>query len=551
MQKLHQQTYLGTVAFVCSLAACIQPSWADPQPVPTANIQPSSELLFSQGQTPRPSPGTITIREITFKGDPSITVFSDERLREILNLQTGQTVSERELQEAVNRITQSYINGGYLTSQAELTNRQEGNITITIRERGISNVRIEGNTRLQEYVRSRIAVGLATPLNTNALEEQLRLLRNDPLIANIEASLRGEDGGTILSIRVTDAEPLFAAVGVDNYSPPSVGSERFVISAGNRNLLGLGDELSVVYNRTILGGAEGIELGYRVPLNGLNGTVQLRTSWSRNRVIQEPFAEFDIRGQSELYELTIRQPIARSFQQEFAISLGLSYQDGQTFTFAGPTPFGIGPAPDGTTRTTTLRLGQDFLSRDNQGIWSIRSTFNLGLGIFDATINPRPIPDGRFFSWLGQIQRLQVLGTDHLLLMQGDVQLSANSLLPPQQLVIGGGQSVRGFRQNARAGDNGARLSVEHRWILARNENSVPSLTISPFLEGGWVWNNPRNPNTLGDQNFLAGAGLGLLWQPVSNLSIRLDYGVPLVRLNDRGDNAQDRGFYFNINYQF
>jgi hemolysin activation/secretion protein len=151
------------------------------------------------------------------------------------------------------------------------------------------------------------------------------------------------------------------------------------------------------------------------------------------------------------------------------------------------------------------------------------------------------------------VQRVQVLNNNNFLIVQGDIQLSTSGLLPSQQFVIGGGQSLRGYRQNVRAGDNGVRLSIEDRITVQRDEAGAATLQFAPFVDVGWVWNVSDNPNdaTLQDERFLAGAGLGLIWQPLPKLNIRLDYGIPLVDIEDRGENAQDRGFYFSVNYQF
>jgi hemolysin activation/secretion protein len=139
-----------------------------------------------------------------------------------------------------------------------------------------------------------------------------------------------------------------------------------------------------------------------------------------------------------------------------------------------------------------------------------------------------------------------------LLIVGLDVQLTPNSLLPSQQFVIGGGQSVRGYRQNIRYGDNGVRFSVEDRITLLRDDAGSATLQIAPFFDLGAVWNKSDNPNnaTAPNQRFLAGAGLGVIWEPLPRLNVRLDYGVPFVDLRDRGDNAQDEGFYFSVLYQ-
>ena len=351
---------------------------------------------------------------------------------------------------------------------------------------------------------------------------------------------------------MTEANPFSAFAGVDNYSPPSVGSIRFGVGFNYRNLSGVGDQLSGSYYRTHTGGADSFDFSYSVPVNAMNGTIQLRAAPSRNRITDPDFEALNIKGSTGVYEINYRQPIFRTPREELALSLGLSFQDGQTFLFQNiPFPFGIGPDADGRSKTRVLRFAQDYVKRDPQGAWALRSQFNFGLGIFNATENDDPIPDGRFFSWQGQAQRVQRLSDSHLLIALVDLQLTPNSLLPSQQFVIGGGQSLRGFRQNARSGDNGLRFSIEDRIAIQRDAAGTPTLQVAPFLDLGKVWNKSDNPNRLPNQTFLAAIGLGLLWQPIPKLNVRLDYAVPFLRLKDRGDDVQDKGFNFSVYYQF
>ena len=182
----------------------------------------------------------------------------------------------------------------------------------------------------------------------------------------------------------------------------------------------------------------------------------------------------------------------------------------------------------------------------------MRSQYSLGTGLFDATDKAGDAVDGQFFSWLGQVQRVQRLSQDNLLIIQGDLQLTPDGLLPIEQFLIGGGQSLRGYRQNARIGDNGFRVSIEDRITIDRDDTEgTPVVQLAPFLDMGAVWNSSSNPNSLGDQNFLAGAGVGFIYNPLDSFSARLDYALPLITLDDEGDNAQDEGFYFSLNYQY
>lgn len=533
----------------------LQPNLELPEPLPLESEQPTPPPEPTP-PAPEPTPATeadIFVETVRITGSSLFTTADFEGAIAPL---LGRLATESELQRIADQVTERYLAEGYITSRAVLNPESiaTGQIEILVLEGGIEAIEVEGNESLNaSYVRDRIALGSRTPLNTARLEDQLRLLRNDPLIENIEASLRSgtEAAKSILVVRVTEARRLSGNVSLDNYSPPSVGSERMGVNLNYQNLTGAGDGLGVGFRRTTRGGSDTLDFNYRYPVNAMDGTVQLRTSFNRNNVVQEPFNILDISGNSALYELSYRQPLVRNPRTEFALSTGLTYQTGQTFTFAGPTPFGLGPDPEGRTTTTVLKFGQDYLRRDARGAWAVRSQFSLGLDVFNATRNANPIPDGQFLSWLGQVQRAQVLNANNFLIFSADLQYAFDPLLSSQQFVIGGGQSVRGFRQNARAADNGLRFSVENRMTLARNETGDAMVILAPFLDAGWIWNAQNNPNTLPRQRFIAGLGTGVIWQPDPNVTLRLDYGIPLVNLEDRGQNAQDHGIYFSVGWRF
>lgn len=533
-----------------------------PAPLPAPPTPGQAEpVLPTPGSTPtpaEPSPGepspTINVTKIEVTGS---TILNSADLEPIVKPLEGRSVTLEELRKAADDITQLYLNRGYITSRAILVDQtiEGGVVQIRVVEGSLEDIKIEGNKRVRDsYIRRRIELGAKPPLSRDTLEDQLRLLKADPLFTNVEASLRPgtQLGKSLLIVRVTEANPFQAYVSIDNYSPPSVGSVRLGGAMGYRNLTGLGDEIFASVYQTTAGGATVADFFYRIPVNPMNGTVQLRFSPSSNKIIDPDFDALDIRGNSSLYEVSFRQPLVRTPREEFALSLGFTAQNGQTFLFEDiGFPFGVGPDEDGNSRTRVFKFGQDYIRRDPQGAWAFRSLFSIGAGIWDATENPEPIPDGRFFSWLAQIQRVQRLGNRHLLILQGDLQLTPDSLLPSQQFVIGGGQSLRGYRQNFRSGDNGFRVSLEDRIALVRDEAGVPTLQLAPFFDFGTVWNNSGNPNTQADGRFLAGLGTGVLWQPFPRMNIRLDFTVPLTRPDDRGEDAQDKGFYFNVLYQF
>ncbi|MGB3637772.1 MAG: ShlB/FhaC/HecB family hemolysin secretion/activation protein [Rivularia sp. (in: cyanobacteria)] len=528
-----------------------------PQPVPTPQpLPPNEEPTISPPQL-EPIPGspetniTISVRKIEVTGN---TLFQPDIIENITKPFENRSVNLQELRSVANAITQLYLQKGYITSRAVLADQEikDGVVQIRVVEGSLEKIEVEGTRRLNpSYIRSRIKLGAKKPLNQIKIENQLRLLRVDPLFNNIEATLRpGTNlGESILVVKVEEAQNFNLFFGVDNYSSPSVGSERFGGGFNYRNVMGIGDQFSASYYRSTTGGSNVFDVNYQVPINAKNGTFRLRYAPSDSKITAAEFVDFDITSDSELYEVSLRQPLIRNSSEEFALSLAFTLQNGQTFLGGTPTPFGEGPDSQGNSRTRIVKFGQDYLKRDLQGAWALRSQFNIGLDIFDATTNADSKPDGRFFSWLGQVQRVQRLGKNNLLIAQAELQLTPDSLLSNQQFYLGGGQSLRGYRQNARSGDSGFRLSLEDRITIFNGTKETSSLQLAPFVEIGAVWNNPDNPNELNNQTFLSAAGLGLILQPAPNTFIRLDYAVPFIELDDKGTNAQDEGFYFSVGY--
>lgn len=493
----------------------------------------------------------LSVRKIDVVGS---TVLSQDDIAAITKPFELRNVTLKELVNVANNITKLYINRGYITSRAIVIDQTitDGIFKILVIEGSLERIEVEGNARLNSaYVRSRIQLGALTPLKVGELENQLRLLKVDPLFTDIQATLKpGTNiGKSILVVRVKEASAVSGFVSVDNYSPPAVGSERLGGVLNYRNVTGLGDELTAYYYRSTAGGANSFDFTYRVPVNALNGTIQLRYAPSDSKIIEGEIADrFDITANSQIYEISYRQPLVRTPREEFALSLGFGVQNGQTFLEGIPVPFASGADELGNSKTRVLKFGQDYIKRDLRGAWAMRSQFNFGLDVLGATINSEQIPDGRFFSWLGQIQRVQSLNRDNLLVVRADIQLSPDNLLSSQKFFLGGGQSLRGYRQNIRAGDNGFLLSLENRITLQRNQNGQPNLQLAPFVDIGKIWNSKT---AIQEETFLASTGLGLIWEPIPQLLIKLDYAFGLVELTNRGENAQDKGFNFNVGYRF
>jgi hemolysin activation/secretion protein len=495
---------------------------------PNRNTLPTGERFF--------------LKKVEVRGN---TVLGNE-ISQLVKRYENKQVTFDDLIKLRSQITQLYIDNGYITSGAFLPNNQnlsDGLVEIQVVEGELESIEIGGLDRLREdYVRSRLELATDIPLKRQRLEKALQLLQLDPLIEKVDAELTigTTPGRNILLVNLKEAPAFEAAIGIDNYRSPSIGSEQASIQIAYNNLFGFGDRIGASYGVT-----EGLNLydfSYAIPVNSYNGTINFNVNNGDSRIAEAEFDEFNIESEIQTYSVGFRQPLVREPDSEFAIALDLDLRRSKTFLDEEPFSFTPG-SENGESNVTVLRLSQDWVDRSRQTVLAFRSQFNIGLDAFDATTNNTET-DGIFVSWLGQFQWLQQLSPRMLLLTRVYAQLTPDSLLSLEQFSLGGVDTVRGYRQNQLVTDNGVFGSIELRVPLTSDPNV---LQVSPFFDVGTTWNNQElNP----DPATIASLGLGLRWLITPDLSVRLDYGIPLIESNNEGDTLQDNGIYFSIQYR-
>ncbi|MGD1927398.1 MAG: ShlB/FhaC/HecB family hemolysin secretion/activation protein [Leptolyngbyaceae cyanobacterium] len=518
----------------------------DPLPVP-APLPDEVPLETPAPDTPdTPSSESIPI-EVTQIQVVGSTVFTPEELAELVAPFENRTTTLAELQSLAGELNQRYLNAGYITTQVRIPEQTliDGRVVLEVLEGELADITVEGSDRYQTYITSRLNRASTAPLNQLELEDALQLLELEGVFDSVQADLEpGRSPGTsLLSVRVEEANPFQGQVFSDAYSPSSVGRVRVGTQLQYRGLVVPGDTAIATVSTTTTGGAQAYNLGYQVPIAANNSTLRFGFTYEDFEITDEdnPAFALDIEGQTLIYEGEFRYPIIRTPREELGLSLGFRHRDGESVILDTITVPSV---------TSVVQFSQDYLRRDRSGAWAARSQFSLGTTLLNATDNPSPDADGQFFSWRGQVQRVQVLNPDNLLILRGDVQLANDSLLGSEAFLIGGGQSVRGFNQNARAGDNGVLFSIEDRIVLQRNVDNSPLFQVVPFMDLGAVWfEDPSNQPT--NNNFLWGTGVGVIIDPLPGLNARFDVGIPLVELDEPGDIDTGVQFYFSLNYQF
>jgi len=496
----------------------------------------------------------VMVKAVRFNGNE---VFSDDQLARVTAPYTGRAITTEELLEMSDALTRFYIDKGYVNSGAVIPDQDVGDgvIEVTLVEGRLSDIAIGGLEHLdQNYVEDRIGLGAGPPLNVNRLRDEIQLLLVDPSVAQVVGRLgpgqRPGDG--VLSLDVTEAPPQAFTLRFANDRAPSVGAEHGEVTYRVGNVLGRSDPLQ--FRLGLSEGLRDADLSYSVPLTPSDFRFFLFGALTDSEVVEEPFNQIDVESESEALQLGFSYPVIRTVDNELRFELIGERKKSQTFLLGNPFPFSAGVGSNGRSVVTALRAVQNWQIRTRDQVIALRSTESLGVDALGATVNGAgSIPDGKFFSWLAQAQFAQRLfDTDWQLNLRGDVQLTPDPLLAIERIAIGGGDTVRGYRENQLVLDNGWVASAEVR--IPIGSLRVPyistgiddgALQFVPFVDAGGGYNiDAPEP----EDDFLLSIGGGLRWQINPATNLRFDVGVPLRDVPDPSDDdLQDLGIHFEI----
>lgn len=502
----------------------------------------NANIVLAQNRTT--ASNLIEVKKIEIKGN---TVFDDSQLKKIIGLIEGKTITPQRLFQIRNQIEQFYLDRGYIGSNTLIPPQQFKNGTLMIRviEGNLGAIEVEGLSELrEEYIKARLPK-LNKPIKADNLVEALIQLEKDPLIENIRGELNKiEPGQHLLTVKVEENKPIQTQLNFVNTYSPTIGSLGGTATVLHQNFLGFGDRASV--DATFTEGLNRYGVGYSVPFNASGGRIALDYINADSELIEDVISAYDIQADFEAYKLLIQQPIIRNETEELILSLGLEKLRSETFVAENVSFAFVDGLEDGVSRITPLRLAQEYTRRGNSNLLAVKSQFNVGLDLFDATQNEAGI-DGDFWSWLSSIQWIRAFDEkgDWQFRTSLTTQLTPDKLLPLEQLTVGGSGSVRGYRQNLIVGDNGVVVVAEGQIPIVKS-NKWGNLYLVPFADFGTIWSNySDSDNTQTDT--LASLGLELNYRIEELLNTRVFYGIPLSNTKDFGDSSAEERWGFSI----
>lgn len=489
-------------------------------------------------------PSILTLKEVKVYG---ATVISDLEIDKIIAQYLNRNLTIEVLSSISQDLRDLYISKGYITSGAFFPEQDlsQGIAVVRVIEGSLEEVNVVGLKHLSDnYLLSRFSNDNSI-LNINELENSIVLLSQNPLIKTIDAKLiAGSDvGKSKLLLSVTEASVWLSNLSFNNYNSANNGELQGTINISNQNLLGLGDLIQASYSISL--GFDSVFISYELPLSSLDNSLRFQYNSGASEITASIFADFGIRSDAESFLLEYTQPIVKSLDREIELFFTFDRRTSNTF-INNNIPFSFIEGPDeGESKATVLRLGAFWTERSSKSVISANMRFNLGLDFLEVTKNSDDLPDAIFFSWLGQLQFARAINTerDVLLITRLIAQFTPDSLLPFEQISLGGSNTIRGYRENREIGDKAVIAQIEAQFPLLR-DSRVGNFKLVPFVDVGTVWNNNGD-----NAATLASLGVGLDWELNNWLRFDLDYGIPLIEddADFDDDSLQGNGIHFQL----
>jgi hemolysin activation/secretion protein len=313
----------------------------------------------------------LWLRQIRIEGN---TVFSEQTLSQVAQPYLNRYVTSEDLEDLRQRLTRLYIDAGYVNSGAVLPDQTiiEGRVTFRIIEGALSSITFSGKRWFRDaYLRRRLTLDLAPPLNVNVLQNRIRRLQQDERIRRLDAELRPgiRRGESELHVELAERRPYSVELAFNNYQSPSVGAERGLITLADDNVTGRGDRWYLTFGRSA-GLDLQIDTRYTLPLGPRDTSISLRYGRNQSNVIAEEFAFLDIESQSETWELSLRHPVYRDARREFALALSGKRAHSKTSLLGEPTSLSAG-VEDGVANVTTLSWTSEWLDQGPNAVLAV------------------------------------------------------------------------------------------------------------------------------------------------------------------------------------
>ncbi len=523
---------------------------AIPPPVPSAGVvereieyeyeskpfelkddMPCVEVDIPEERLSIESNATVFIQHVEIEEN---SVISNREIQNWIQGFLDQQLTLADIYEICKTIDQNYAAKGYFLARSYPPPQEirDGVLVIKILEGRIGTVRVEGNRYYSaDFIQRYFAHFCYLPLHYDQFLEALLLLNeNEDLFASVLFEKGQEVGTADLTIRVEDQRPMHLYLNENNYGRDLTTSSQFGGRFDYGNFLCQGDVLSIVevvgFPIDALYFTDAI---YTAPLNAKGTFMEIAYLYSKFKIQEDE--SFHLKGESLIGTIKVIQAIKRTKSLAIDLFGYFDYKQIQNFVLGHRTSF------DRLRVVTGGALIDRYNSFQGRDYLNVRIAAGLPdfLGGMSAVSrnSSRRGGGGRFVQFNLDYDRLQRIYNDLMLYFHASAQWSPSKLTLPQQIYIGGSNTVRGYPMSVALGDSGYYTNLEARFPLPffaekrffwTGKTWQEAVQMVGFLDtGGTIYNR-------GSRAFIAGVGVGVRILGPYTISFSFDVGFPLTR---------------------
>jgi hemolysin activation/secretion protein len=476
--------------------------------------------------------------------DAAVPALGTPAARTITAAFIGRPIDDTLITDIRNRLAEYYHSIGrpFVEIAIPAQDIGDGTLRVTVIETKRGRLRVEGNRWFDDgqYLGA-IRMRRGDPIDTRSLAADVEWINRDENRHATIAVEPGDDPSTYdLIVRAKDSLPLNATLAADNTGTPDTGLYRIGLAVDWTNALWRGDDLSY--------GLLTSPDQFRLVENALSYTAYLPwRDWVTISVVDANTRGqatgssdgFSVNGHASIvsFRYSISLPAAPAFNQH--IDLGYDFKTTNNNVLAGGNSvFPTISELDQFVVGYSARLG-DVLGATGATATLVGSPGRLTSRNTQAALaGQQPGASPSYVYGHLSVERLTEMPVGMAWDARLAMQYSSDNLLPSEQLVFGGIQSIRGFVEQGATRDEGILMQNELR--LARVEpglfrGATGSLVPFVFLDLGAGRNHVDMPDMPRSWLEMVSAGPGATWHFTPNAALRLSWGFPVIRNGHTG----------------
>lgn len=435
----------------------------------------------------------------------------------------NQCLSLDRINQLVRAISEWYVQRGYITSRAFLTeqNLSHGTLNITVLEGKLEAIHLQGASARQLNMAFPTRAGRI--LNLRDIEqgmEQINRLRTTPV--QIEIIPSTQPGYSIVNLTSTPEFPLTLGLNMDNSGQRSTGIGQLSGSLVGNDLLGVADRWFVSGGRSSAFSdwrdAQNFQAGVSVPYG--YGLLDYSYSWSNyhSRFNANSFDWYS-NGDNISNRLSSSWVLFRNGEIKTGLQLGLNHY--VSHNWLNETLL-----QSSSRKLTSLQIGFNHTQKIAGRVATLNPMLSRGMPWFDAESDKGKsddFPKAEFRKWSVSSSYQRPVTQKMWWLSSFYAQWSPDRLYGSERLTIGGENSVRGYKEQYLSGDVGGYLRNELNYSLFTLP-AIGEVSTTLALDGGWLQSDKQDRYAAGT---LWGSSLGLGTRN-AHVSTQLSLGIPV-----------------------